>query len=268
MPIGTGGAFFRAIPDGWFVATDAARGPWDADACHAGPATGLLARAVEGIVPDKQLTRLTVEVTRPIPMAGFRIEADLTRSGRTAAATAAVLTAADGSECAVASGLHLVAGDIGPVPTPPFAVPSLEEATPGPFPVREARHDLTYFAGAVEVRYPPGESPAAGPTFLWMRTIPLLDTEEPSPFQRLCPLADCGNGIARNAELAEVTFVNPDLTVTMHRPPVGEWLASDALSHWQSTGIGVAHATLFDSVGPVGTATQTVLLQRTRNDPI
>ena len=36
-------------PDGseWFVANDVARGPWDPDACHGGPPTGLLVRALE-----------------------------------------------------------------------------------------------------------------------------------------------------------------------------------------------------------------------------
>jgi hypothetical protein len=39
-------------------------------------------------------------------------------------------------------------------------------------------------------------------------------------------------------------------------------LATDTVSHWQPSGIGVALATLFDTAGPVATATQTVLLQR------
>ena len=59
----------------WFTPTDHCRGPWDADACHAGPPTGLLVRAMERAVPDVRLARVTVDLTKPIPMAGFRIDA-------------------------------------------------------------------------------------------------------------------------------------------------------------------------------------------------
>ena len=43
--------FFTSSPrrDGseWFSPTDHARGPWDPDACHGGPPTALLVRALE-----------------------------------------------------------------------------------------------------------------------------------------------------------------------------------------------------------------------------
>jgi hypothetical protein len=94
-----------------------------------------------------------------------------------------------------------------------------------------------------------------------MRTIPLLAGEEPSPFQRICPLADSGNAIGRNAEPDEIGFVNPDLTVVLHRRPEGLWLGSEAVSFWQPTGIGLADALLFDHRGTVGRALQTLLLR-------
>jgi len=34
-------AFFASADGEWFTGNDAARGPWSADACHAGPVTGL-----------------------------------------------------------------------------------------------------------------------------------------------------------------------------------------------------------------------------------
>ena len=54
-----------------------------------------------------------------------------------------------------------------------------------------------------------------------MSTAPLLPDETPSPFQRICPLADCGNAFSRHAEPVEIAFVNPDLTIALHRDPVG-----------------------------------------------
>ena len=75
-----------------------------------------------------------------------------------------------------------------------------------------------------------------------MRTAPLLPDETPSPFQRICPLADCGNAFSRHAEPWEIAFVNADLTIALHRDPVGEWLGSRAVSWWQPSGVGLADA--------------------------
>ena len=82
-----------------------------------------------------------------------------------------------------------------------------------------------------------------------------------SPFQRISPLADCGNAFGRNAEPDEVQFVNTDLVIALHRDPVGEWMGSRATSTWQPTGVGLAEALLFDDEGPVGRALQTLLLR-------
>jgi len=93
-----------------------------------------------------------------------------------------------------------------------------------------------------------------------MRTPKLLQGEDPSPIQALCPLADCGNGISWNAPTTEMGFMNTDLTVHIHREPVSDWLASDSISHWQPTDIGMSQSVLYDTQGPVGTALQTLVL--------
>ncbi|MEM9714716.1 MAG: thioesterase family protein [Actinomycetota bacterium] len=253
-------SFFSTADGEWFVPNDPARGPWDADSCHGGPPTGLLARALERVLPEFRLVRITVDLTRPVPMAGFRIEAEVTRAGRSVARSRAVLVDGDGTERARAAGLHVVGRELGPLPNVEVAVPRFDESVPGPFVFERSLHGLPAFMSGVELRYPPGESNEPGPTTVWMRTIPLLPDEEMSPFQRICPLADCGNAIGRNADPDQVGFVNPDLTLTLHREPVGEWLGSSSVSHWEPTGIGLADALLFDTEGVVGRACQTLLL--------
>jgi hypothetical protein len=254
-------AFF-SIQDGqWFVGNDGARGPWSRDACHAGPVTGLIARALEGAVTDKQLVRITTDYARPIPMAGFRIEANVLRSGRSAATATAQLTDSEGRVCATATSLHLQKTKFPSLPTTSMPGPTRREATPGRFAVEHTHHELAFFGDCIDVAYPPGEDNRPGPTTLWMKTPPLIEGERPSPFQSVCPLADCGNGTSRNAELSDATFVNPDLTITLHRLPESEWLASSAVSFWEPTGIGLSQATLFDEKGPIGSAVQTLLIQ-------
>jgi hypothetical protein len=66
--------------------------------------------------------------------------------------------------------------------------------------------------------------------------------------------------VSYNEYLDRVAFVNPDLTISLHREPVGEWHAARTISHWQSDGSGLADAELFDVSGPVGRALQTVML--------
>lgn len=258
------GAFF-CLDGELVVGHDASRGPWSADACHAGPVTAVLARALEQALPGKQLARVTVTFQRPVPMAGFRVEATQGRDGRTVATVLAKLIAADGKICAHASGLFVAAADHGALPTSSLPGPNLAEAAAGPFPVERAVHGLPYFSSGIEVAYPPGETPDPGPTTIWMRTLPIVDGERPSPFQALCPLADCGNGISRNSTFAEATFVNPDLTIGIFRLPESEWLASAARSFWEPTGIGLSQAQLYDTKGAIGFALQTLIVQPVGN---
>jgi len=253
-------AFFRLDGD-LIIGNDAARGPWSADACHAGPVSGVLVRALEQVVPDKQLARVTMNFQRPIPIAGFRIAATVDRDGRSTSATTAQLVDRDGNVCAVASGLHLAAHDFGALPTATVPALRFADAVPGVFALEKAVHGLPFFHSGVEVAYPPGETPDPGPTCLWMRTLPLVDGERPSPFQSLCPLADCGNGVSRNSRFAEATFVNPDLTIAVFRLPESDWLASQAISFWEPSGIGLSHAQLFDTAGAIGYALQTLLIR-------
>lgn len=260
--------FFTVSGEGdeeWFTPTDHTRGPWDPGSCHAGPPAGLLVRAFERIVPTLRLARITVDLTKPIPMAGFRIAAEVVRAGRSVAATRATIVDGDGVAKATATGLHVavarspvVEQTLGRDDTPPLA-----EAEPGDFPIGPAVDGRPPgFNGAgIAVRYPPGDGPAPGPTTMWMRTVDLLPAEEMSPFQRVCPLADCGNALSRHAEPWEMAFVNIDLTVALHRDPVGAWIGTQVSSHWQPSGVGLAAATLFDDEGPAGRALQTLLLR-------
>ena len=253
-------AFFRDV-GGLITGFDAARGPWSADACHAGPVTAVITRSLEHCVRDKQLVRITVTFQRPIPMAGFRVASSLEGAGRTGATARAVLTGGDDKVCAVAEGLFLATGSADGLPTPDLPAPDFEAAEKGEFPVQRAVHGLPFFNSGIEVAYPPGESSEPGPTTMWMRTIPIIEGEVPSPFERLCPLADCGNGISRNTEFDEASFVNPDLTVAVLRLPVSDWLASESISFWEPNGIGLSQSQLYDTQGVIGHALQTLIVR-------
>ena len=252
--------FFSVDDSGLFVGNDPARGPWMDDACHGGPVTALAARAFEKLLPDKMLTRITAEFLRPLPMEGCRVEAQFTREGRKMAAATAEVLDGDGKVCARASGMLIAEENIGEVPTYPEPHIRLAEAVPGHFPVMPHPKAKPGFATFAEIAYPPGETMEPGATTLWMKTPPLLAGEDTSPIQRICPLADCGSGISRNMDFADMSFMNCDLTIMIHRKPRSAWLASKSKSYWESSGIGLGHATIMDEDGPVATALQTLLL--------
>lgn len=255
-------SFFTTDDQHWFKPTSHTRGPWDVNSCHAGPPTGLIARALERLIPEKRLIRLSVDLLRPIPFTGFTIDATTVRNGRTVATTTATLLNENGKVMVSASGLHMI--EQTPehnYPTHSASFGTHEEATPGPFPI-QTLHDQPAFDGeGVKMRYAKGENGEPGPTIAWMKTVPLLADEIASPFQRICPLADCGNAFGRNANPEQVSFVNPDLTIVLHRDPIGDWLGSQSVGYWEPNGQGLADALLFDEQGVVGRAMQTILLK-------
>ena len=254
-------SYFRLREDGVFAGNDPARGPWSADHCHAGPVSGLIVRAAEAeIGADKMLTRLTVDLLRPLPLVGLRVAAETTRHTKTLATTRVTVHDLDDSLCATATTMHLVRRDLGPVPDADCARPDINKVVEGPFPLNQLRHGLKAFPHYAEVRYPEGGNQGAGPKTIWMRTPNLLQGEVQSPIQSLCALADCGNGISWNAPPTEMGFMNTDLTVNIHREPVSDWLASQSISHWQPSGVGMSQAVLYDTEGPIGTALQTLVL--------
>ncbi|MDX1518349.1 MAG: thioesterase family protein [Woeseiaceae bacterium] len=255
-------AFFREH-DGWLVGNDAARGPWSADACHAGPVTGALAGCAESVVESKQLVRLTANFTRPVPMAGFRLEPELLRDGRATAMVRVDLRDRDDRFCASAECLF-VSEAPNDLPSATLPVPPFDNSSPGHFPVTETLHGERMFGHFVEIRFPEGQDGSPGPTSLWMRAPAIVDGEANSAFQTACPVADCGNGISRNSEFVNTSCVNADLTVSLFRLPRSDWILSDSISFWEQNGIGLSHSMLFDRDGPIGTALQSLVLRRIR----
>jgi len=73
-------------------------------------------------------------------------------------------------------------------------------------------------------------------------------------------LADSGNGVSMALDPRAYIFINVDLTVILHRDPVGEWLLLDAVTTMGGTGTGLAETRLSDSEGAVGVGAQTLLV--------
>jgi len=262
-------AFFE--PDGdRFRATELTRGPWDPDAQHAGPPSGLIAREIERLegpgddrAPAARVGRITIEVLRSVPIAPVAVSASVVKPGRRVELCEASLSDERG-EVMRATAWRLRTN---PVELPADG-PVIEDSQPrGPeagepgdfFPTGE---DTGYHT-AMEYRFVRGGFLEAGPATVWMRMrVPLVAGEEPTPLQRVMVAADSGNGVSAALDWRRYLFINVDLSVHLHREPEGEWVCLDALTLPEPTGLGLSDTLLRDERGRIGRAAQTLLVDK------
>lgn len=242
--------------DRW-LPTDLARGPWDPDALHGGPTAALIARAAEPLLAPLQPVRLTVELLRPAPVAALTVDARLTREGRKIR-IAEVRVEHDGVTVASAVALAIRTKEV-IIPEQVSGRPAGPDDGVGPDRSLDP-YDAFHNTG-VEHRFVRGDFGQPGPATDWIRLkFPVVPDEEPSPLQRVAAAADFGNGISGLDIFGDLMFINPDLTIHLHRLPVGEWVCLDAQSHYEPHGVGLAVSALYDERGPIGRSMQSLLL--------
>ncbi|MEU7060222.1 thioesterase family protein [Streptomyces sp. NPDC046197] len=260
MPVSEAEAFYEREADDRFLPTAYTRGPWDADSQHAGPPAGLLGLAAEqrpGGRPDMRVARITYEIMRPVPIRPLTVATRLLRAGRSVELWELGLTPDGGEEVMRATALLMkTAPDSVPEVSPGRQVPG-PEAVPSkaffPIPWDQGYHT------AMEIRFAAGSFLEPGPATAWMRMrVPLVAGEEITPLSRVLTAADSGNGVSAELDFHRYVFINTDLTVNLHRHPVGEWVCLDARTMVDGAGIGLAESALHDEKGPLGRGTQSL----------
>lgn len=257
--------FLYARDGEFFVPTEVGGSPWHPSVLHGGTATGLLGHAVEALVPPGYVvTRLTMDLVRPVPKAplavsakvardGSRlkvIEVDVTHNGKTVCRAAAVLIKA----------MKITLPDYAPVPHAP---------PPGPeglvkFSIQEMldAKGLSIPRGLhsrVEV-YAKELWAERGRNMSWLRLpVEILQGEPLTPFSRVCLLCDLGNGVAQLNLGNAVGMINADVTLSLFRLPAGEWIGFESEAQVQPTGTGIVHSTLYDAAGSFGYVLQSVM---------
>ena len=223
----------------------------------------LLARCVESVPAPEPVTvaRLTVELLRPVPVAPLRVETETIRPGRRVQLIGATVLHGD-TAVARATGLRIRVGSMEPTGR-------VAEAPAGPgagvAPEFDDRWTAGYVTRAVDVRFITGSFDDLGPAVAWIRLrVPVVTGEEPSPLSRVAAAADFGNGVSNELSFRTHLFINPDLTIYLHRPPAGEWVCLDAVTALGDRGIGVAQSALWDERGPIGRSLQALLVEERR----
>jgi acyl-coenzyme A thioesterase PaaI-like protein len=244
---------------GRFVATEHARGPWDPRALHGGAPAALLVRAFEQLPAAEGLclARVTYEFLRPALVGPLEVHAEVVRPGRRVQLLEASIVG-DGVEVVRARALQVMAADAGD---------SARETTPPPpgpehghVPELRVPHHPMFAFDAIEILFVDGTW-GGGPSTAWFRLrSPIVAGETPSPLQRLAAAGDFGNGISAILSWDDYLYINPDLTLYIERPPVGEWICLESQTRIATGGIGMAESVLYDERGRVGRATQALLV--------
>lgn len=249
-----------------FQSTQLTRGPWNPAHQHAGPPIALVCRAIENAARERGLThiaRLTANLWRPVPIDALTVVVVVDYVGKSAGHFSAQLFA-QGKEVARFTALAQREGQLNlPAGLPghplPSAVQSPEASAPAQFPFADGQPG---YAELVEIREARGKN-FQGPCAAWFRLKhPLVAGETASPYQRVAVAADSSNGISAVLDYRRGDiFVNSDLTINLLRRPVGEWICVDAKTHLGPQGGGLAESQLFDEMGLIGRATQSLAVR-------
>lgn len=242
------------------------RGPWDARAQHGGAPCALLVHLAERALPDPawQLSRLSVELIKPVPVAPLSSRQDVHPGRSTTRMTIELL--ADEVLVARAHAL-LVRGQ-------PFALPS---GLPGWSPAQlhpqpDECHErlripglpegVSFYQSAMEHRMAQGDAAQPGPAAAWFRLkVPLVQGQATSPAMRAAAAADFGNGLSWVLPAERYLFSNADLSLHLHRPPDGEWIGLRSETQAHGGGVGTTLSRLYDVHGPIGVAIQTLVMR-------
>ncbi|MEV6345471.1 thioesterase family protein [Actinoplanes sp. NPDC051851] len=259
-------AFYLPVGDGEFESTPATASPWDEEMQHGGPPTGLLARAVELTRPDPgmPIARLTADFHGAIPQGRVRTEARIVRPGRRIEMVEAALSvngkvAVTATAWRIKSDREATAGQASTATPPPLPDAQPPVVIPGVSP-------SWGYGRALEWRFVEGSYAEPGPVSLWARVrLPLVAGEKtvgegPSTVQHLAVLADSTNGVSAELPFTEWFFIPPTVTLTIARPPEGEWLHLAGRTTITPHGTGVAQGEISDERGLVALVGQPLLV--------
>lgn len=232
------------------VPTRQARGPWKAGTLHGRVIVGVLAAEIERCHgdPDYLPARLTVDMHRAPSMEPLRVETRVVRDGyRIRVVDAELISGGQSAGRATCQFLRRSEkpegqgwiGDVWDAPGPEHFV----DAAPGP----------ESMSGLWALRWIAGRIGEPGQRRVWMRELRDLVGGEPlSPFVRVAAGVDYVSPLANVGEMHNYGYINSDVTMYLHRLPVGEWIGYESLAHEASDGIALGHCNIYDVEGRIG----------------
>jgi hypothetical protein len=268
-PIEMYGALFERDGDR-YVPTPLTRGPWDPRAMHGGAPSALFTHVCERHDPGTAdfVARVTVELFRPVPLEPLTMRVRTIRPGRKVQWLEAALLDADEREMTRATVLRLRRADVDTSGSVGIVAEPAPSRDTGRAPERIFGPGDVGFWTANDVEIVDGNWTEAGPGAAWFRLrCPVVAGEALSPATRVTAVADFGSGVGNPLRFTHATAINADVTVALHRHPVGEWVCLESGAWANPHGVGLAETRLHDEQGPVGRAVQTLLVEPVEQRP-
>ncbi|KXP09403.1 hypothetical protein AXK57_10920 [Tsukamurella pulmonis] len=264
-----------------FDPTPSSASVWADTMQHGAPPAAIMVRAIEKLVgegsrerrergrsaPSLRISRVTIDLLGVVPITRTRVRARVARPGRTISLIAAEMDCIDASGeyrtvaraqawALAASDTSALARDLSPVLPPAGAE---QGVMPGFF---EHLKDQGFLA-ACDWRFVDGPDGPDGIKQCWIRAkMPLVAGEEPSPLVQVFSVVDAANGISAYLDPSEVTWMNMDMTVHLHRSPqpVDGWIGVVGDQLVGGEGIGTTLSRLYDGAGAFAVGAQTLLI--------
>ncbi len=251
-------AFFKRDGES-YLPQPAARGPWRADSLHGRVTIGLLGYELERTHGGAQWlpARLTVDMYRLPDFSPITAVTRVVRGGKRIQVVDCELMQS-GKSVARGTAQFLIRGENAPGKTwspPNWDAPKpddLPPPPPGQFGERMWKmRNVSDWFGTDETRR----------RGAWMAEIRELVEGSPlTPFTRVAVAADFASPLANRHETG-LGYINTDMTVYLHRLPVGEWIGFEKINHQASEGVAIGECFLHDVEGPIGSASCAALRQ-------
>jgi hypothetical protein len=245
-------AFCRPDGDGRYTFSPIARGPWDSNSLHARVLAGLFGHELETGWSGGgfHCARLTIDLYRLPTLAPATVASKAIRDGNRIRVVELDYTS-EGVSFAHGTAVLLKQTDnpSGRRWSPPAWDAPLPEQLPPPDPRAESAPG---WQPMWETRRVTGWPTKVEQQRAWLRELrPLVEGVELTPFVRAASAADWTNPFANWSDEG-LAFINADITLYLHRYPVGEWIGFEVTSHHSADGIAVGDCTMYDVGGAIG----------------
>ena len=239
-----------------------AAGPWDPTMQHGSAPSALVTYLAERMptASPMQISRVTIDLLRPVPVAPLTFETEILREGRKIQLCGIRL---------LANGVVVVRATVLKIRIAALALPPDIAGTPIDVPMPdeggllEPQYSSSPFVSGLTVRAVRGGFLKLGPGAIWYRlNRPIVEGAEISQVMRAVVASDFSNGSSAVLSFADWTFLNADLSVSLSRPPVGDWILLDSESWIGPDGAGIAASKLADVNGYFGRAVQSLVIER------
>ena len=246
--------------DGGYLPQACARGPWDPKSLHGRVIVGLLSHALEQAYGGSEFVpaRLTVDMYRLPRIDPIEVKTHLLREGgRIRVAEAEFISAGVSMARASCQFLRVTEAPAGTVWGPPnWEAPSPDEIDPPALPdnpiarVWAMRPIIGAFGQPATVRR------------TWVKDLRDVVQGFPiTPFERAAVASDFASPLAHSGSEG-LGYINSDVTLYLHRAPVGEWIGFEKGDHQSARGVAVGECRLYDVKGPIGLVACAALSQR------